>query len=78
MQADRLTAFPAPAVFAAGQTFEGFINLVEQLLLPFQPAQLPLALLFGAADVGGVAAGLALAQAFEFFGDPGLQFGAQA
>src|SRR5690606_19263245 len=38
-----------------------------------QHAQLPLALLFGAADVGRIAAGLLLAQHVEFIGDAGLQ-----
>ncbi|MNE95123.1 hypothetical protein D3C80_1931710 [compost metagenome] len=37
-----------------------------------------MALLFGTTDVGGVAAGVALAQGYEFFVDPVLQLGTLA
>jgi hypothetical protein len=56
-----------------GSPAEGLIDFVEQPLLPLQQAQLPLPLFFGAANVGGVAVGFALAQAGKLFGDPRLQ-----
>src|SRR5690606_26109877 len=57
LQADRFAGLAAPAVFAAGQGIERMVDLVEQPLLALQHAQLPLALLFGAADVRRIAAG---------------------
>ncbi len=75
LQPDGFTGFGAPAVLAAGDGVQRGVDLVEQLFLPLQHAQLPVTLFFGAADVGGVAARLLFAQRLEFFLDTRLQLG---
>jgi len=58
----RLAGLPAPAVLATGEAVQGAVDLVQQLLFPFQAAQLPLALLFAGGHVDLVAGGLDLPQ----------------
>ena len=75
LQADGFAGFGAPAVLAAGDGIQRGVDLVEQLLLALQHAQLPVTLFLGAADVGGIAARLLFAQRLEFFLDTRLQLG---
>ncbi len=75
LQADRFAGFGAPAVFAAGDGIQRGVDLVEQLFLPLQHAQLPVTLFLGAADVSGIAAWLLFAQRLEFLLDARLQLG---
>ena len=73
-QADRLAGFLAPAVVAAGQALQRFVDLVEQLLLPLQQAKLPLPLFLAGSQVGLVAGAFEIAQLAEFAFDARLQF----
>ena len=60
-QTDRVAGFLTPAVLAVGQALECPVNLVEQLLLTFEQAQLPLALLLRTTDIRRIAARLVIA-----------------
>lgn len=73
-QADRLAGFLAPAVVAAGQALQRFVDLVEQLLLPLQQAKLPLPLFLAGSQVGLVAGAFEIAQLAEFAFDARLKF----